>query len=176
MEVHNSDSVGNVSENLARQAQLKGSDGGIDVPKIGEDNLNRITQSSETYDFSGTPKKNSPTHPFIECPQPGVPPPSVDNTEEAGVDCTREPHWEVVESKNLPEDPQPSDIHNDKYWDERSLDNEIREEDYQETLLNDNRKVNERSNEEIDEYGRPYQNEVLDPYYQSTVDPPHHNS
>ena len=53
MEVHNSDSVGNVSENLARQAQLKGSDGGIDVPKIGEDNLNRITQSSETYDFSG---------------------------------------------------------------------------------------------------------------------------
>ena len=126
--------------------------------------------------FQERRKKNSPTHPFIECPQPGVPPPSVDNTEEAGVDCTREPHWEVVESKNLPEDPQPSDIHNDKYWDERSLDSEIREEDYQETLLNDNRKVNERSNEEIDEYGRPYQNEVLDPYYQSTVDPPHHNS
>ena len=104
----------------------------------------------------------------IECPQPGVPPPSVDNTEEAGVDCTREP-WEVVESKNLPEDPQPSDIHTDKYWDERSLDSEIREETIKK-YLNDNRKVNERSNEEIDEYGRPYQNEVLDPYYQSTVD------
>ena len=76
----------------------------------------------------------------------------------------------------MPENPKPSDVHNDKYWDERSLDSEIREEDYQESLLNDNRKVNERNNEEIDEYGRPYQNEVLDPYYQSTVDPPHHNS
>ena len=73
MEVHNNDAVGTVSENLQVQAKLQGSDGGIDVPKIGEDNLNRITQSSETYDFSGTEKKTvllfrSLNAPNLECP------------------------------------------------------------------------------------------------------------
>ena len=176
MEVNNDDAGASVSENLLRQERLKGNSSGIDVPKTGEDNLNRVTQSSETYDFSEMPKKNNPTLPYSECQQPGVTPPSVDNIEEAGVDCTREPHWEVIEHKNLPENPEPTEIHNDKYWDERSLDSEIRQEDYQDSLLNENSEINRRNNEEIDEYGRPFQNEVLDPYYQSTVDPSHHNS
>ena len=52
-------------------------------------------------------------------------PPSVDIVDDIGIDCTREPDWQVVKSDNLPEKPQPNQVHNDKYWDERSLDQEI---------------------------------------------------
>ena len=36
---------------------------------------------------------------------PYDPPPSVDTVEDTGIDCTREPDWQVVKPDNLPEKP-----------------------------------------------------------------------
>ena len=55
----------------------------------------------------------------LQCPQAGNPLPSVDNLDDAGLDCTRKPDWEVVKPTQLPEEPGPSQFHNDKYWDEK---------------------------------------------------------
>ena len=176
MEVQHKDNIGFISENLSKQSQLSGKEmSNLEVPKIGEDNLNRVTQSSEPFVFNKSASEQQTQHPYQHCPKPGEPMPSVDNTEEAGVDCTREPDWKVIESENLPEHPYPDQIHNDKYWDERSLDREISEQNYQDKLLYDEQYNSDRAKEEIDEHGRPFQNDVLDPYYQNTIDSSHHN-
>ena len=74
----------------------------LEVPKIGEDNLNRVTQSSEPFVFNKSASEQHTQHPYQHCPKPGEPVPSVDNTEEAGVDCTRELDWKVIESEVSP--------------------------------------------------------------------------
>jgi hypothetical protein len=46
MEVQNKDSIGFISENLSKQSQLSGKEmSNLEVPKIGEDNLNRVRSS-----------------------------------------------------------------------------------------------------------------------------------
>ena len=85
--------------------------------------------------------------------------------DDIGIDCTREPDWQVVKSDNLPEKPQPNQVHNDKYWDERSLDQEIEGKDLQEELIRREQEDFARAAREGDDPGRSFQNEVLDPYY-----------
>ena len=177
MDVQNKDSIGITSDIHSRQVHLNQMDTNhLEVPKVGEDNLNRVTQSSEPYNFSKSSSEENNHQPYQHCEKPGVPIPSVDNTDDAGVDCTREPDWQVVRENDLHDHPKPEQVHNDRYWDERSLDREISDQDHQTKLLYDEQYISDRARNEIDEYGRPFKNEVLDPYYQSTIDPPHHNS
>ena len=71
----------------------------------------------------------------------------------------------MVKSDNLPEKPQPNQVHNDKYWDERSLDQEIEGKDLQKELIRREQEDFARAAREGDDPGRSFQNEVLDPYY-----------
>lgn len=99
------------------------------------------------------------------CGKPGEPPPSVDTVDDTGIDCTREPDWQVVKSDNLPEKPEPNQVHNDKYWDERSLDQQLEEVDLQEEMIRKEMEDFDRAARAGDDPGRSFQNEVLDPYY-----------
>ena len=96
---------------------------------------------------------------------------SVDNIDDAGIDCTREPDWEVVKPTELPQEPGPSQFHNDRYWDERSLDRELEEKDLQEELIQQEMENFNKAAERAEDPSRSFQNEVLDPYYQSGSDP-----
>ena len=122
MDVQNKDSLGITSDIHSRQVHLNQMDTNhLEVPKVGEDNLNRVTQSSEPYNFSKSSSEENNHQPYQHCEKPGVPIPSVDNTDDAGVDCTREPDWQVVRENDLHDHPKPEQVHNDRYWDERSL-------------------------------------------------------
>ena len=70
----------------------------------------------------------------------------------------------------LPPEPGPSQFHNDRYWDERSLDRELEEKDLQEEMI---QKEMEDFNKaaELAEDLRSFQNEILDPYYQGGSHP-----
>jgi len=95
MEVQNNDSLGSLSENARREAQLKNEDQpAAEVPEIGQDSLNRVTKLPEAYDLSGSLSEENQNP--STCQQPGEVPESVDNIDDAGIDCTREPDWEVV--------------------------------------------------------------------------------
>ena len=73
----------------------------------------------------------------LQCPQAGNPLPSVDNLDDAGLDCTRKPDWEVVKPTQLPEEPGPSQFHNDKYWDERSLDEDLQRKEIHQEIIDE---------------------------------------
>ena len=96
----------------------------------------------------------------LQCPQAGNPLPSVDNLDDAGLDCTRKPDWEVVKPTQLPEEPGPSQFHNDKYWDERSLDEDLqRKEIHQEIIDEEVKEFNraaEREKISADHFGTMY--------------------
>jgi hypothetical protein len=173
MEVHNQDNAGIVAENARRETQLRNEDqSAIEVPELGNDQLNRVTKPAEAYDLSGSlsDEENAPYSPST-CQQPGEAPESVDNVDDAGLDCTREPDWEVVKPTQLPDEPGPSQFHNDRYWDERSLDRELQEKDLQEEMIREEMENFDQSAEISDDHSRPFQNEVLDPYYQSGSHP-----
>lgn len=168
MEVHNQDNAGIVSENARRESQLKNEDqSSIEVPELGNDQLNRVTKPAEAFDLSGSLSEDNST----SCQQPGVVPDSVDNIDDVGIDCTREPDWEVVKPSELPDEPGPSQFHNDRYWDERSLDREIQEKDLQDEMIREEVENFNQSAEIAEDHSRPFQNEVLDPYYQSGSHP-----
>lgn len=172
MEVQNQESAGSVTENLRREAQLRNEDqSAIEVPEIGNDSLNRVTKLPEAYDLSGSlSEQDQPSDPST-CQQPGEPIESVDNIDDAGIDCTREPDWEVVKPTELPQEPGPSQFHNDRYWDERSLDRELQEKDLQEEMIQEEVDEFNKSAEIAEDPSRSFQNEVLDPYYQSGSHP-----
>ncbi|MEG3603933.1 MAG: hypothetical protein VX380_03270, partial [Verrucomicrobiota bacterium] len=94
-------------------------------------------------------------------------PDSVDHVDDAGIDPTRDPDWEVVEPTALPNEPAPNQLHNDKYWDERSLDRELEDKDLQEELIREETEEFDQAAEIAEDFSRPYNNEVLDPYYRS---------
>ena len=56
-------------------------------------------------------------------------------------------------------------MHNDKYWDERSLDQQLEEVDLQEEMIRKEMEDFDRAARAGDDPGRSFQNEVLDPYY-----------
>ena len=50
MDVTNSDSISQINDRAAREMQLSREDqSDLDVPVVGEDNQNRVTQSAEAY-------------------------------------------------------------------------------------------------------------------------------
>ena len=170
MEVQNNDSIGNLSENTRREAQLRNEDhSDVEVPEIGQDSLNRVTKLPEAYDLSGMLSEQNPKDPI--CQQLGEPPESVDNIDDAGIDCTREPDWETVKPSALPDEPGPSQFHNDRYWDERSLDRELEEKDLQEKMIREEMEEFNKAAELAEDPSRSFQNEVLDPYYQTGSHP-----
>ena len=172
MEVQNNDNSGNVLENARREAQLRNEDRSpVEVPELGHDSLNRVTKLPEAYDLSGSLSEHERPADPSTCQQPGEPLESVDNVDDAGIDCTREPDWEVVKPTELPPEPGPSQFHNDRYWDERSLDRELEEKDLQAELIQQEMEDFNKAAERAEDPSRSFQNEVLDPYYQSGSDP-----
>ena len=80
--------------------------------------------------------------------------------DDAGIDPTRDPDWEVVEQAALP-NPH-NQLHNDKYWDERSLDRELQDKDLQEELIREETGDFEQAAEMAEDFSGPYNNDVLD--------------
>ena len=72
----------------------------------------------------------------------------------------------MLNQLNLPQEPGPSQFHNDRYWDERSLDRELQEKDLQEEMIQEEVDEFNKSAEIAEDPSRSFQNEVLDPYYQ----------
>ncbi len=172
MEVQNNDNSGNILENARREAQLRNEDRSpVEVPELGHDSLNRVTKLPEAYDLSGSLSEHEQPADPSTCQQPGEPLESVDNVDDAGIDCTREPDWEVVKPTELPPEPGPSQFHNDRYWDERSLDRELEEKDLQEEIIRKDAEDFDKSAEFAEDPSRSFQNEVLDPYYQTGSHP-----
>ena len=69
-----------------------------------------MTKLPEAYDLSGSLKDNEQPADPSTCQQPGEPIDSVDNIDDAGIDCTREPDWEVVKPTELPPEPGPANF------------------------------------------------------------------
>lgn len=137
-----------------------------EIPKTGNQTSIKVTKSEDDLDLGGSLKdQKKPLSMDEHCGKPGEPPPSVDTVDDTGIDCTREPDWQVVKSDNLPEKPEPNQVHNDKYWDERSLDQQLEEVDLQEEMIRKEMEDFDRAARAGDDPGRSFQNEVLDPYY-----------
>ena len=177
MEIPNKEDLYIHNQNTLREIQFE-EEGNrqLEVPSIGNDDLNRVTKISEPYDLSGSLCDDNGDSCEEERTKPGLPLPSVDHLDDTGIDSTREPDWEVIEKNNLSEEPRPEDLHNDRYWDERSLDREISDKDFQDKFLEEKQSDSDRQTVEADEFSRPYRNETLDPYYNSSADFNHHNS
>jgi len=93
--------------------------------------------------------------------------PVLDHITDPGIDCTRDADSRVVQPDTLPENPQPEQVHNDRYWDERSFDRELSDDQQRDKEIREEVKDFERAAKENDDAGRPFQNDVLDPYYRS---------
>lgn len=167
MESSSSDGVPNAMEQKFREINLEKSNQQLgEVPKTGNESSVKVTKSEDDLDLGGSLKnQKKPLSNDEDCQKPGEPPPSVDTVDDTGIDCTREPDWQVVKPDNLPEKPQPNQVHNDKYWDERSLDRKIEDEDLQEEMIRKEMEDFDRAARASDDPGRSFQNEVLDPYY-----------
>ena len=166
MEVSKNDVISFQMENANRELQLAREDQStLDVPEVGQNSNDRVTKSPEPYDLSESfyDREGYDSH----CEYPGERPKSVDNIEDAGIDCTREPDWEVVKPSELPPVAEPGQYHNDRYWDERSLDRELQDKDVQQEMIQREVQDYERSAEIAEDFSRPFNNEVLDPYYRS---------
>ena len=137
-----------------------------EVPKTGNESSVKVTKSEDDLDLGGSFKDQANAKPLDDhCEKPGEPAQSVDNVDDTGIDCSRDPDWRVVESDNLPEKPNPTQVHNDKYWDERSLDSKLEDQDLQEEMIRREMEDFDRAARSSDDPGRSFQNEVLDPYY-----------
>lgn len=176
MEIHNKDDLAIQNQNTQREIQNhEESNRQLEVPAVGQDDLNRVTKTSEPFDLSESLRDDSRNENQEQCGKPGIPLPSVDNTDEAGIDCTREPNWEVISNDTLEEEPTPENVHNDMYWDERSLSRQTSERDLQDELIEEDQSESMQHTLEADEFSRPYRNETLNPYYNSATDFDHHH-
>ena len=176
MESSINDNVSNVSENVHREMQLKREDQpNLDVPEVAQESSQKVTKSPEPIELTGSFHQEKTLANQFQAPQPGEPMESVDNVEDPGIDGTRQPDWEVVKPTQLPPEPGPSQFHNDRYWEERSLDRELQDKELQEKMIRQETESFNRTAETADDSGRSDSNEVLDPYFQSssdTSDPP----
>ena len=167
MDTSPADNTTNLTESQIREQALAGNDrSSIDVPELGKQSSVKVTKTGEDLDLGGSLQENSKNHISSNtCSTPGEPPPSVDNLEDAGIDCTRTPDWRVVVPNQLLDNPKPNEVHNDKYWDERSLDTELQKEDLQEKMIREELESFDRATNFSSDESRPFQNEVLDPYH-----------
>ena len=158
--------ISNLNEASFKEIQLTRDDQSkLDVPNVAQDSSQKVTKMPKPIELGGNLSSEDSLENQLQCPQAGNPLPSVDNLDDAGLDCTRKPDWEVVKPTQLPEEPGPSQFHNDKYWDERSLDRKIEDEDLQEEMIRKEMEDFDRAARASDDPGRSFQNEVLDPYY-----------
>ena len=170
------DGINKSSDSIHREMQFAKEDkSDLEVPEVGVDSSLRVTKSPEPIELSGALANDKTLAEQMQHPVPGDPMESVDNVDDAGIDSTRNPDWAVVEPTRLPAEPQPSQFHNDRYWEERSLDRELQEKDLQEEMIRRESEDFERAAERGEDFSRYNSNEVLDPYYQSgsdSSDPP----
>jgi len=160
------------TENLPREMQLRReNESTLEVPEVGNESSEKVTKSPEPIVLSGSFLNDKTLEDQSHTQQPGLPPESVDNVDDAGIDPTRTPDWEVVKPTELPDEPGPSQFHNDRYWDERSLEKEIQDKDLQEELIEKEKESFNRAAERGEDFSRSNSNEILDPYYQSGSDP-----
>ena len=170
METSSSDHVN--SENLHREMQLRReNESSLDVPEVGRDSSEKVTKAPDPIQLSGSLAEEKTLENQTQSPQPGIPMESVDNVDDAGLDSTRAPDWEVVKPTELPPEPGPSQFHNDRFWDERSLDRELEDKDLQQELIEREAEAFNVAAERGEDFSRPNSNEILDPYYRSGSDP-----
>ena len=171
MESSINDNVSNVSKNIHREMQLKREDQpNHEVPEVAQESSQKVTKSPEPIELTGSLDQEKTLANQLQIPQPGDPMESVNNVEDPGIDSTREPDWEVVKPTQLPPEPEPSQFHNDRYWEERSLDRELDDQKLQEKIIREKTEDFNRTAEATDDSGRSDSNELLDPYYQSSSD------
>ena len=172
MESSINDNIANAAEGIHREMNLKREEQPEnEVPENGKGSSQKVTKSPEPIELSGSLSEDKTLANQVQAPQPGDPMESVDNVDDAGIDPTRTPDWEVVKPTELPDEPGPSQFHNDRYWDERSLDRKIQDKDLQDELIEKEKESFNRAAERGEDFSRPNSNEILDPYYQSGSDP-----
>lgn len=160
-----------ISENLHREMQLRReNESSLEVPEVGQDSSEKVTKAPDPIQLSGSLAEDKTLEQQTQTPHPGIPLESVDNVDDAGLDSTRSLDWEVVKPTNLPNQPGPSQFHNDRYWDERSLDRELEDKDLQQEMIDREMKEFNKAAERGEDFSRPNSNEVLDPYYQTGSD------
>ena len=170
METSSSDHIAN--ENLHREMQLRReNESPLDVPEVGQESSEKVTKVSDPIQLSGSLAEDGTLEQQTQTPHPGIPLESVDNIDDAGLDSTRSPDWEVVKPTELPNEPGPSQHHNDRYWDERSLDRELEEKDLQQEMIDREAEDFNVAAERGEDFSRPNSNQLLDPYYVSGSDP-----
>ena len=171
MDSPSSQSISQSNEVSLREMQINRDDQSqIEVPDNAQQSSHKVTKSPEPIELSGSLCDEKSLECQTQCPQPGDPMESVDNVDDVGIDCTRKPDWEVIESNALPPEPEPSEFHNDRYWDERSLDREIQDKDLQTELIRREAEEFNKSSDAGKDESRSFRNEVLDPYYSSGSD------
>jgi len=166
MDTIHTENSANIAENKFREQSISSNEKSSSaVPEVGNQSSVKITKHGDDLDLGGSFQQNTNGKSPEICAKPGEPAPSVDNLDDAGIDCTRDPDWKVVKSENFAETPQPSQVHNDKYWDERSLDTQLQKEDLQEKYIREEIESFEQAVNISQDEGRSFQNEVLDPYH-----------
>ena len=160
------ENTAHLAENKFREQAISGNEKPSNaVPEMGNQSSVKVTKPGDDLDLGGSFQQNADEKSPENCAKPGEPTPSVDNLDDTGIDCTRDPDWKVVKPEQFSENPKPNQIHNDKYWDERSLDTQLQKEDLQEKLIREELESFNRAADISHDDGRPFQNEVLDPYH-----------
>ena len=160
------------TENLHREMQLRReNESSLEVPEVGQESSEKVTKSPEPIQLSGSLLNENPKEEESETSQPGLAPESFEVSDDAGIDPTRMPDWQVVKPTELPDEPEPGQHYNDRFWDERSLAQKENDKDLQSKMLENEKKSFDRAAERGEDFSRPNSNEVLDPYYQSGSDP-----
>ena len=91
------------SENLHREMQLRReNESSLEIPNVGQDSSEKVTKVPDPIHLSGSLAQDETLEQQFQTPQPGIPLESVDNVDDAGLDSTREPDWEVVKPTQLP--------------------------------------------------------------------------
>lgn len=158
--------ISHLTENQFREQTIGREDRSVaEVPEMGRETSIKVTKPGEDLQLGGSLKEQVSFVKEEHCSKPGEPAPSVDNKDDSGIDCTRDPDWQVVFPNELPDHPEPNQVHNDKYWDERSLDTELQNKDLQEQMIRRELESFDRAAHSADDAGRSFQNEVLDPYH-----------
>lgn len=169
MELDNSNSpeIAAAAEMSRRDSQLRRDDlPENEVPDNGVESSRKVTKSPEPIELSGELASQAEDN-----PKPGIPLETVDNLEQSGVDSTRDPDWEVVGETQLPSEPGSGNLHKDAYWEERSEDRELQDIDLQEEMIREDMENFDQASEVAEDFSRPNNNELLDPYYRTGSHP-----
>jgi len=171
MESSMNEGLSKLSEGAYREMQLKkDNEAGHEVPEVARDSSQKVTKSPEPIQLSGSFAGDKTLAEQTQSLPPGDPMESVDNVDDAGIDPTKDPDWAVVKDDRLPPQPGPGQFHNDRYWEERSLDRELQDKDLQEEMIRRETEEFSKAAEGAEDFGRSNSNELLDPYYQTGSD------